>query len=398
MGWHLPTTAAAVFFVACLTNGQSASKTFFEEKLLDRAPVIVRAQFDVDQSCFDVDVAAFKVIRHLRGETEARILVLGAAQLSRRGRDLERLLFLEKKPSGCLYRIVDVIELAEDAAATESFVKSFLALIDDADPARRRAALKQAIKDGFGIRAEFPRKLAVREFDRVARRVPSVLTLEEVAEYARLGQELTGDDATRMADALDAAENGILRDLAGTQTAFARGARRQSYVKSVAEYLRDSDPVRRDAVMDQIALRFGVAAAPFLMKLLDDAHGRTRAALHLGAMQWAAAAPRLVAILSEPPPDPAPFIASLGEIGSDAAVPAVSRYLSSADHFDAAVLALGRIGTPAASKMLDALAKGMRRDPRQASRVDVIEKARSPEFLRADADRRAEARARYPRE
>ena len=49
---------------------QAAARTYFEERLLDRAPVVVRARFDADQSCFDVDVAAFLVKQKLRGEVD----------------------------------------------------------------------------------------------------------------------------------------------------------------------------------------------------------------------------------------------------------------------------------------------------------------------------------------
>src|SRR5262245_35336450 len=121
MGWLLRTAICWGLLLSQLAA--QSSKTFFEERLLDRAPIIVRARYDTDQSCFDVDVAAFKVVTKLRGSPDDRILVLGATQVSQRGKDFDRLLFLKREPSGCLYRIVDLIDLPDEADATEAFVR-----------------------------------------------------------------------------------------------------------------------------------------------------------------------------------------------------------------------------------------------------------------------------------
>ena len=134
------------------------------------------------------------------------------------------------------------------------------------------------------------------------------------------------------------------------------------------------------------------------MRLLDDEAMSARAALHLGALQHRAAAPRLLAILKAGPKDPGPIIESLGAVGDDSAVQPVSRYLSTAEHFETAALALARIGTPSAKRILDGFAAQLRRDPRQAPRVEVLDRMRSKAFQDEDtgapARREREVRAR----
>lgn len=389
IGWGL---------LPALLAAQSPSKTFFEERLLDRAPVIVRARFAADQSCFDVDVGAFNVTRRLRGEADNRILVLGAAQLATKGRDFDSLLFLRPEPSGCLYRIIDTIDLPDEADATEAFVRAFLAVAKEDEPMKRRAGLKQLIHDGFAMRSEFPRKLAARELERLARRTPPVLTVEELADFAKLLPLMYPDDAARVGPAIDAAEDAALKQFAGTQTAFPRGPKRTQYVRLVGEFVSSSDPDRQAAVIDRIALKFGDAAVPFLMKLLDDAGRRGRVLVHLGAMQWTPAVPQLIVKIAPGAPDPGPVIACLGEIGVEAAVAPVSRYLSTGDHFEAAALALARIQATSSERILDSLLLQLRRDPRQQPRVEFLERIRSKEFLEDDTDRRRAAKGRYPRE
>jgi hypothetical protein len=378
--------------------GQDPSRTYFEERLLDRAPIIVRARFVADQSCFDVEVGAFQVKQSLRGETEPRVLVLGAVQLSKQFRDTDRLLFLKREASGCLYRVVDVIDLVDEADATEAFVRGFLALVGEVDPAKRRSGLKQLIADGLAMRSEFPRKLAVRELDRLARRVPPVYSTDELVTLAKLGSPLMGDEAVRFGTALDAAESSILGPLQGTQESIPRGNRRIQYVRMIQEFHQDFDSERRAAVLDQIAMRFGDFAVPLLVRLLDDEALSPRAALHLGALQHRAAAPRLLAVLKAGPKDPGPIIESLGAVGDDSAVQPVSRYLSTSEHFETAALALVRIGTPSAKRILDGFAAQLRRDPRQAPRVEVLERLRSKAFQDEDTERRLDVRGRYARE
>src|SRR4029079_18173252 len=111
--------------------------------------------------------------------------------------------------------------------------------------------LKQLINDGLTMRSEFPRKLAVREADRLARRDPPVYSIDELVALARLGSTLVGDEATRLGAAIDAAEGILLGPLQGTQDAIPRGPRRLQYLRSAREYLEDSDPERRAAVADR---------------------------------------------------------------------------------------------------------------------------------------------------
>jgi hypothetical protein len=400
MGWLLRIAILWGLFLPQVP-GQT-SKTFFEERLLDRAPIIVRAHYDADQSCFDVDVAAFRVVKRLKGESDSRILVLGATQLSQRGKDFDRLLFLKREPSGCLYRIVDLIDLAEEADATEAFVRAFLVVAEEDEPGKRRAGIKQLIADGFTMKSEFPRKLAARELERLARRTPPVLSVDELSDFAKYAKVSGPEDAERINQSIGVAENLMLKQFAGTQDAIPRGPRRNQYLRAVADYLRDSEPSRRDAAIDAIALRFGDNAVPFLTKVIDEepeASPQTaRALLHFGGMRWTAIAPRLVAKLSAGPKEPGPIIGCLGELGVETAVTPVSRYLSTADQFEAAALALARINTPAATRLLDGVLAQLRRDPRQQSRVELIEHLRSKEFVEEDAQRRIEAKGRYPRE
>jgi hypothetical protein len=377
---------------------QSSTKSFFEERLLDRAPVVVRARFDADQSCFDVDVAAFKVIRQLRGDADARILVLGAAQLSSRLRDVDRMLFLRREPSGCLYRVIDSIDLVEEGDAIEALVRGFLALGDETDPGRRRAGLKQLVRDALGMRSEFGRKLGAREIDRLARRDPPVLGVDEIAEFGAAAGNLPPKEAGRVDAALEAAENAHLRRYAGTQKRIARGPRRTRFLKLVGELLRCLDPAAADAPIDQIALQFGTLAGPLLVAALDDERARARALLHLGAMQWRPAVPGLVQRLTAMPADAGAVAACLGEIGDEAAVPAIGRCLSDPEHFEAAVVALARIRTTASTRALDAMLRELRKDPRQEPRVATIERAKSSAFQEQDVARRLEAKGRYPRE
>jgi hypothetical protein len=345
-----------------------------------------------------VEVAAFTVVRQLRGSVDARILVLGAAQLSKHLRNVDRLLFLTREPSGCVYRIVDAIDLVDEADAVEAMVRGFLGLVGDTDPARKREGLKQLIRDGHALRSEFPRRLAARELERLARRAPPVLTVDELAEFAAASASAPQDELPRIQGALDAAEDAYLRNLAGTQAAIARGPRRAQYVKAVVEYLRTIDPAPREAAVDRIALKFGTLAAPFLLKLVDDEAMRARALLHLGAMQWRPAAPDLLARLSGSPADPTALIECLGEVGDESAVPVIGRYLSRAESFEAASLALARLRSPAADRVLDAMLRELRKDPRQAPRVENIVRLRSAAFRDEDAALRLEARGRYPKE
>jgi hypothetical protein len=377
---------------------QAAARTYFEERLLDRAPVVVRARFDADQSCFDVDVAAFLVKQRLRGDVDARVLVLGSAQLSKQFKNVDRLLFLKRETSGCLYRVVDVIDLVDEADAIEALVRGYLALGSEVDPAKRRTGLKQLITDGLSLRSEFPRKVSVREADRLARRLPSELSIDEIGALAKLGTALPPDEAARLTAALDAAEDGLLGPFAGTQSAVPRGPKRTQYLRSVRDYLQDSDPARRTPIADQIAFRFGDAAAPFLVKLLDDETQRAGAAIHLGTLRRPEAAPRILALLRESPKEPGPLIESLGCLGDETAVQPVSKYLSSPDYFETAALALVRIGSPSAKRILDGLLGQLKKDPRQSARSEWLEKARSKDFLEEDTERRTGDRGRYARE
>jgi hypothetical protein len=277
-------------------------------------------------------------------------------------------------------------------------VRAFLATIAEVDPAKRRAGMKQIVYDGLGLAGEFPRKLAVREAERLAQRVPPAWSVDELAGLAKLGTTFTGDEAARFAAMLTTAENGLLGPLHGTQEGIPRGPRRTQYLRMAGEFTLDSDAERRAGVADQMAFRFGDAAVPFLTRLLDDQSLRGRAALHLGVLQWKAASPKILAILREGPADPEPFLESLGVTAGDEAVPAVSRYLSTSEHFDAAALALARIGSPSAKRTLDGILAQLRRDPRQAPRVETIERLRSKDFLEEDAERRLAARGRYARE
>jgi hypothetical protein len=395
---RLPFICVACGLLAAPLAAQSPAKTYFEERLLDRAPVVVRARFDADQSCFDVDVAAFTVKQRLRGEVDTRILVLGSAQLSKQFKNVDRLLFLKREASGCLYRVVDVIDLVDEADPVEAFVRGFLALGGEVDPAKRRAGLKQLILDGLAMRSEFPRKLAVREAERLAARVPPELTVEDLAALARLGAGLSQDEAARLNGAIDEAENALLGPFAGTQASIPRGPKRAQYLRSVREYVSDSDPAHRTAVADSIAFRFGNAASPFLIKLLDDEPMRTTAAVHLGTLRRPEAAAPILAILKGSPKEPGPLIESLGAIGSESAVQPVSRYLSTADQFEIASLALARIGGPASKRLLEGLLAQLKRDPRQASRAEWIEKIQSKDFLEEDAEKRSGDRGRYARE
>jgi hypothetical protein len=399
MGGLLRISAACALVAAQIpAQVSAASRTFFEERLLDRAPIVIRARFDADQSCFDVDVAAFKVVQKLRGDVDDRILVLGATQLSQRLRNIDRLLFLRREPSGCLYKIVDVVDLAEEADGIEALVRAFLVLSNEAEPIRRRSGLKQLIQDGLAMKSEFPRRLAARELDRLARRIPPVLTIEEVIDFGRAAQVVPADETARTQQALDVAENALLGRFAGTQNAVPPGAKRNLYLRAVAAYLRAVEPARREAAADAVALKFGELSAPFLVKLLEDDAMRDRGLVHLGAMQWRGATKSLIGRLDSGAADPGPIIACLGEIGDEAAVPAVSRYLSTADHFDAAVLALVRMDGPASRRTLEAMLAQLRTDPRQQPRIETIERARSRDFIDEDTARRLEAKGRYPRE
>jgi HEAT repeat protein len=198
--------------------------------------------------------------------------------------------------------------------------------------------------------------------------------------------------------ALDSVETGMLGPFGGTQSAIPRGPKRALFVRSVRELLQDSDPNRRAAVVDQLALKFGDAAAPLLIKLLDDESLRAGAAIHLGTLRRPEAAPRLVALLKDSPKEPGPIIEGLGGIGDETAVQPISRYLSATDQFETAALALARIGGAAAKRLLDGLFAQLERDPRQAARTEWLVKIRSKDFLEEDAGRRAAERSRYARE
>jgi hypothetical protein len=385
-------------FVATALSAGAQTRTFFEERLLDRAPVIVRAKYDADQSCFDVDVAAFKVTHRLRGDVDSRILVLGSTQLSKQFRDLERLLFLKKEPSGCLYRIVDVVDLVGDGDAVEAFVRGFLTLATEVEPARRRAGLKQLVFDGLAMRSEFARRLAVCEIELLAQRVPPWLSIEETGQLAAFAKSLPQDEAGRLGAALTAVEDAFLRDLAGTQKAIPRGEKRDAFVRAAAEYLQDSDVPRRTAVLDRLARKFGAASLPLLFRVLDDEAMMPVAARNLGAMRAKAGAPRLLEKLKAGGPSTAALVEALGLIGDESAVAAVGRRLSSADDFDAAALALARIGGTGANKLLDGVLAQLKRDPRQAPRVETIERVRSKDFLSEDAARRAALLGEYSAE
>jgi hypothetical protein len=373
------------------------ARTFFEERLLDQAPVIVRARYDGDQSCFDVDVAAFRVARRLHGEADSRVLVLGAGQLSKRFKDTDRLLFLKPEPSGCLHRIVDVIDLVSEADATEAFVRGFVALAKESEPSKRRSGLKQLVRDGLAMRTEFPRRLAICEVERLARRSPPQYSIEELSELARIARGFPPDEAGRLGAAVEAAENGLLREFAGTQSAFT-GSRRQTYVRAVADYLQDSEVERRTTAIERVATTFGEDAVPFLLKTLDDDAVAGHAARHLGGMKAKSAVPKLIDRLKAGGASTGPVIDALGEVGDESAVSAISRHLSSAEHFESAALALARIGGPAASRTLDGVLAQLRRDPRQQPRVELLQRVRSKTFRDEDEQRRAEAKARYGRE
>ena len=207
--------------------GQDPSpRRIFEERLLDRAPVIVRARFDADQSCFDVDVAAFKVKQTPpRRGRPARARARAPSSSRSEFRDTDRLLFLKREPSGCLYRVVDVIDLVDEADATEAFVRGFLALVGEVDPAKRRAGLKQLIADGLAMRSEFPRKLAVRELDRLARRTPPVYSIDELVALAKLGRALPEERPPASEPRSTRPRTSILGPFAGTQESIPRGSR-----------------------------------------------------------------------------------------------------------------------------------------------------------------------------
>jgi hypothetical protein len=122
-----------------------------------------------------------------------------------------------------------------------------------------------------------------------------------------------------------------------------------------------------------------------------------RALMHLGGMQWRDAVPVVLGRLKAPGAGAGAMIACLGEIGDESAVPAITPFLGSADHFDAAAIALARINTSASNRALDAMLRELRRDARQQSRVEMLQRLRSPGFVEEDGARRLEARGRYPR-
>jgi HEAT repeat protein len=208
----------------------------------------------------------------------------------------------------------------------------------------------------------------------------------------------SGEDAARILQAIDAVENATLRRLAGTQNAFARGPRRTRYVRAAADYVKEVEPARRQAAVDQVALGFGDDAVPFLLKVLDDEDAAARAMTHLGILRAQAAVAPLTETMNSGGAGAEPAIEALGAIGSETSVPAIARQLSSAEHFEAAALALVRIDTPAAKRTLDGLLAQLRRDPRQQSRVEMLERIRSAAFLAEDVERRIAARGRYARE
>ena len=159
---------------------------------------------------------------------------------------------------------------------------------------------------------------------------------------------------------------------------------------------------RRPRSSISIALRFGDAAVPFLMKLLDDDAMSTGASrMHLGrAAVDRAAAPRLVARRSaRRRRSPGPIIACLGEIGDEAAVQPVSRYLSSGRPLrdrGARARAHRRTVAPNGSSTACWRSSNATHASRRASSCSSGSDPK--EFLEEDTERAADDKGRYSRE
>ncbi len=374
-------------------------RSFFEERLLDRAPVIVRARYDRDSTFGDVQLTAFSVRRELRGHPGSRVLVVAAGAVVDSFRDVDRLLFLKPEAQDQMYRLVDVVDLTDAAEETEATVNGYVGLTEESDPAKRRRILRRLVNDGFGAKGTFSRRLAVREFERLFERFPDTLTDEDLTAAQQALPGLDQADRTRMRTALERLEERMLGDFAGTQMAVPAGPDRGTFIRAVCRLRETTDAAEQAEIIDRTAEGLGLKSVPFLIRCLRVPALQTRAMRHLGDMRGSSAVPELLKQLSTSATDQrARIVECLGRIGDDAATLPVARLLESApEMFRPVIEALARIGSPAAEGLLDVLAHRLADTSDTDPRKQVITEVRTPEWRATEEKRRAAASRAYSR-
>jgi hypothetical protein len=373
-------------------------RTFIETHLLDRSPVVARARFVKEDDFVGVQVCVYEAKATLKGPPQNRIMIAGAGADTAAARTVDRLLFCEPMSSGVLYRLIDAVDLVEPAAETEAAVRRALDLAAERRPEMRRAGVRTTVFEGLDARGEFSRKLGAREFARASTGLPGAFTAADLPRLRAALPRLPVDERAGFLEALGALEAERLSGYVGAEAAIPAGRERELFLLAVEALKEAPTPAERTSVVEQIVVRYGRRSAAFLTAAAGDPRQDVRLAAYrlLGALDVHDAAPVALRAFGRAEGAERTAIAEcLGRVGGHECVPALAAKLDlRAADAPTFLLAIRRIGGPAADRVLDAAEKKAAEDPAASVAAAALAELRAADWQEKDAASRAAARRR----
>lgn len=393
-----------LLLLAAPLEGQASSRSYLHDALLDRAPVIVRARLLETRDLTVCRLTRFKVLETLKGPAGPRVTVAGMGERARAYPELEKLLFLEPMSSGLMCRLVDLVDLTEDEGRLRlDLVKRYLRAHRGAtNPMALRRRFVRLGLESLESDSSFVRRVGIREVRRWSERAPHLFDYRDLARIRKAGGTLERDaDRLQAWRAVQRLRGHFQRPFEGFEEILQDPADRELFLETV-KALQQAAPGDQAAVVDKLVEVFGLKARRYLeiqVRALRHEAPAVRCAHHLGRMGEEASVEPLVAALRTGGSARArAVVEALGKVGSTRALPAVRQALRSQELMDAAITALGRIGGPEAETLLSHLQQRLRKDPEGGGRIARIREVMSPEFRKAELERRRRARSTLVRQ
>lgn len=407
------TLALVAFAAAALLSGRAeaqrsaaspataASRSFLHRVLLDRAPVIVRGRFDKDESLTGIglQVTTFKTIRKLRGEVPEQVLVAGMGERARAFPDLDKILFLRPMRSGRLHELVDLIDLLpQDEEVVPATLVAYFGLDRETNPVILARELHAISLRNIESTSLFGVRTAIRELDGLVDSAPHLFTTAAVERIERAKARIPADDLESYRALKARVARVVARHFAGVEAQLEDAEDRESMRRAVAAWRTSSNPEERLLLLDRLVPRFGRKLRLFAEAAIEDGDPgvRARAAYWLGEFAEGASFAALVdALDTAGEAERRARIEALGKLGRQEAVRRLAAHAETRPLVDAVALALARIGGTEALDLLDRIELRLKPEGEDAVTVEAIRHLRSPEFVREEARRRAEAASRY---
>ena len=370
------------------------AKSFLHRAILDRADVVVIASLDKPTVLprRGLELASYDVQRSLLGDAQGRILEGGTSLAARAFKELPKILFLRGLKGESVYEYVDHVDLSEkDRESVVRTIDSYLALNHDDHPVRVAKARRAISMSGLQTTSEFCIRVAVHELKDLLDHASYALDGTEAKLLKPVLSRVPAEDQALATEVARRLQRMMGVDFSGTDREIPEGPLREHYAKLIDQYRQAKDPGQRKRMLVGFVESAGKYGRLFCEACTSDPDLELRLAAirFLGEFQEAASVPVLTADWNTfGTTELLVRIEAVGKIASAESVALLKPFLSDAVLFDAAILAIARIGGPVAETILIQAERHLGSLPGSEERRAMVRSFQTDDWKRSEQKRR----------